>query len=57
MTGFLRRLNPAVAVPIHDGLLNDEGRALYLRQADSLGGADTEIRDLAARGAVEFGHP
>lgn len=55
MTAFLRRLNPPVAVPIHDGLLNDEGRALYLRQADSLGGADTEIRDLAARGAVDFG--
>ncbi|WP_353953491.1 MBL fold metallo-hydrolase [Knoellia sp. S7-12] len=57
MTGFLRRLNPPVAVPIHDGLLGDRGRALYLGQADSLGGANTEIRDLAARGAVEFsGH-
>lgn len=55
MTGFLRRLNPATAVPIHDGLLNDQGRELYLRQADSLGGADTEIRDLAGRGAVELG--
>lgn len=54
MTAFLRRLNPAVAVPIHDALLSEQGRALYLGQADSLGGADTEIRDLAARGAVEF---
>lgn len=54
MTGFLRRLNPPVAVPIHDGLLGQTGRTLYLGQADQLGGADTQIRDLAARGAVEF---
>lgn len=53
MTGFLRRLNPAIAVPIHDGLLNPTGRTLYLGQADQLGGADTEIRDLAGRGAVD----
>ncbi|MFW5470005.1 MBL fold metallo-hydrolase [Knoellia sp. CPCC 206435] len=56
MTGFLRRLNPPVAVPIHDGLLNASGRELYLGQARSLGGADTEVRDLAGRGAVELGH-
>lgn len=55
MTGFLRRLNPAVAVPIHDALLNDQGRALYLGQARSLGGVDTEVRDLAAQGAVDLG--
>lgn len=54
MTGFLRRLNPPRAVPIHDGLLNRRGRELYLRQARSLGGADTEIRDLAGQGPVDF---
>ncbi|KGN42488.1 MBL fold metallo-hydrolase [Knoellia aerolata] len=54
MAGFLRRLNPPVAVPIHDGLLNESGRDLYLGQARTLGGADTEVRDLAASGAVEF---
>ncbi|GAA4124298.1 MBL fold metallo-hydrolase [Knoellia locipacati] len=54
MTGFLRRLNPSQAVPIHDALLSAEGRRLYLSQADSLGGADTVIHDLAARGAVEL---
>lgn len=54
MTGFLRRLNPAIAVPIHDGLLNPAGRAGYLKQADQLGGKDTEIRDLAGEGAVDF---
>lgn len=54
MAGFLRRLNPAIAVPIHDGLLNPTGRAGYLRQADQLGGADTQIRDLAGQGAVDL---
>ena len=57
MTGFLRRLNPPVAVPIHDGLLNESGRELYLGQARSLGGADTDVRDLAGRGAVELDRP
>jgi L-ascorbate metabolism protein UlaG (beta-lactamase superfamily) len=47
MTGFLRRLNPPCAVPIHDALLSDAGRTLYLTQAGSLGGRDTEIRDWA----------
>ncbi|KGN38991.1 MBL fold metallo-hydrolase [Knoellia subterranea] len=57
LTGFLRRLNPRTAVPIHDGLLNERGRALYLRQAAELGGTDTEIRDLAGRGATDLsGH-
>jgi L-ascorbate metabolism protein UlaG (beta-lactamase superfamily) len=54
MTGFLRRLNAPYAVPIHDGLLNAQGRALYLKQADMFGGADTTVRDLAGAGAVEF---
>jgi hypothetical protein len=54
MTGFLRRLNAPYAVPIHDGLLNAQGRALYLKQADMFGGADTPVRDLAGAGAVEF---
>lgn len=54
MTAFLRRLNPTFAVPIHDGLLNDAGRGGYLMHAGRFGGAQTEIRDLAGVGAVEF---
>jgi len=54
MTGFLRRLDPPQAVPIHDGLLNERGRALYLKQASMFGGAGTTVRDLAGAGAVEF---
>lgn len=52
-TGFLRRLDPAHAFPIHDGLLNATGRGLYLGQADSLGGAHTTIHDLAGAGEVD----
>ena len=54
MTGFLRRLNVPNAIPIHDGLLNERGRRLYLRQADTLGGRDTSIHDLAGAGTTEF---
>jgi L-ascorbate metabolism protein UlaG (beta-lactamase superfamily) len=42
---FVRAVKPGLAFPIHDGLLNDRGRALYLRQLTAL--ARTEVRDLA----------
>lgn len=42
---FVRAVAPRVAFPIHDGLLNDRGRALYLRQLTAL--SRTEVRDLA----------
>jgi L-ascorbate metabolism protein UlaG (beta-lactamase superfamily) len=48
---FTRAVAPRVAVPIHDGLLNDTGRALYLRQLTALGGA--EVRDLRGAGATD----
>jgi L-ascorbate metabolism protein UlaG (beta-lactamase superfamily) len=54
MTAFLRRHNPPYAVPIHDRLLAQRGRDLYLGHAATFGGTDTEIRDLAGAGAVEF---
>ena len=47
MTGFLRRLAPANAVPMHDALLSQTGRNLYLKQAADLGSRDTEIHDLS----------
>jgi L-ascorbate metabolism protein UlaG (beta-lactamase superfamily) len=46
MTDFLRRLAAPHAVPVHDGLLNDTGRRLYLNQAGQLGSPDTRIHDL-----------
>lgn len=57
MTGFLRRFNAPYAVPVHDALLSERGRALYLTQAGDLGGADTQIRDCAGGEPVEFRAP
>jgi L-ascorbate metabolism protein UlaG (beta-lactamase superfamily) len=54
MTAFLRRLAAPHAVPIHDGLLSEAGRGLYLGQARTLGSRDTQIHDLAGAGAAEF---
>lgn len=45
---FVRSIGPRLAFPIHDGLLNDRGRGLYLRQLTALG--RTEVRDLAGGG-------
>jgi hypothetical protein len=39
---------------MHDGLLNDRGRNLYLTQARNLGSKETEIHDLAGAGPTEF---
>ncbi|NYG08199.1 L-ascorbate metabolism protein UlaG (beta-lactamase superfamily) [Phycicoccus badiiscoriae] len=47
MTGFLRRLAAPHAIPVHDALLSDAGRTLYLNQATSLGSKDTRIHDLS----------
>lgn len=54
MTAFLRSLAAPRAVPIHDRLLSEAGRGLYLGQAGRLGCADTQIVDLAGRGAQDF---
>ena len=54
MTAFLRRFNAPYAVPIHDALLNDRGRTLYLTQAGNLGGRETQIRDLSSGDPQEF---
>jgi L-ascorbate metabolism protein UlaG (beta-lactamase superfamily) len=54
MVGFLRRLTAPHAVPVHDGLLQPRGRALYLGQAANLGPGGTRIHDLAGAGATEF---
>lgn len=54
MTGFLRRLAAPHAIPVHDGLLNEAGRRLYLTQAGNLGSAQTRIHDLADGTPREF---
>ncbi|HMM95929.1 MBL fold metallo-hydrolase [Phycicoccus sp.] len=54
MTAFLRRHAAPHAVPVHDGLLQPRGRALYLDQAGRLGSPDTRIHDLAGAGPTTF---
>lgn len=49
--GFVRRLAPGRIVPIHDGLLNDRGRQLYLGQVAEHGAdGGVEVLDLRGRG-------
>ncbi len=54
MTGFLRRLAAPHAIPIHDALLSELGRTLYLTQAGNLGSKDTQVHDLAGGEPQEF---
>ncbi len=45
---FTRAVAPRTLVPVHDALLSERGRALYLRQLVALGSG--ELRDLAGAG-------
>ena len=54
MTGFLRRLAAPHAIPVHDALLSEVGRTLYLTQAVNLGSKDTEIHDLGGGRSHDF---
>jgi L-ascorbate metabolism protein UlaG (beta-lactamase superfamily) len=51
---FLRAVQPRMALPIHDGLLAERGRALYVRVLGELLPEETAIRDLAGLGEVEL---
>lgn len=44
---FVRAVQPRIAVPIHDGLLNANGRAGYLMHVSKFGPAETELKDLS----------
>ena len=54
MTAFLRRLAAPHAIPVHDALLSETGRGLYLGQARDLGSPDTQVHDLADGRTEEF---
>lgn len=54
MTGFLRRIAAPHAIPVHDALLSEVGRTLYLTQAGNLGSKGTEIHDLSGGRSREF---
>jgi len=44
---FVRAVEAPVAVPIHDGLLNADGRAAYLMHVERFAQTDRELRDLS----------
>lgn len=45
---FLRAVEPEVAIPIHDGLLNEPGHAAYLMQLEKFGPPGTTVQRLTA---------
>ncbi|WP_109473587.1 MBL fold metallo-hydrolase [Ornithinimicrobium cavernae] len=52
---FVRRIAPARVVPIHDGLLNDTGRAMYLGHIGTHGAdGGVEVVDPRGQGATRL---
>ena len=51
---FLRAVRPRLALPVHDAVASDGGRAIYLRQAGALSPEGTEVRDWPEDGTVEL---
>ena len=51
---FVHRINPRHAVPVHDALLSDVGRRLYLNHVSSYGPEGMQVRDLSDRAPGEF---
>lgn len=50
---FVRRIAPTAVVPIHDGLLTDPGRGVYLHHITEFGrDGGIPVRDLRGAGAV-----
>lgn len=49
---FLHRISPRVVIPIHDGLLNEAGRAAYLMHVENAGPDGAALRDLSDRKPV-----
>lgn len=49
---FVRRIAPRYAVPVHDALLSERGRTLYLTHAKNFSLEQTELVDLAGKGAT-----
>lgn len=50
---FVRRVAPSRVVPIHDGLLNDTGRAMYLNHIGTHGAdGGVEVLDLRGQGST-----
>lgn len=51
---FVRRIAPGRVVPIHDGLLNDTGRGMYLKHIGDFGAdGGIAVLDLRGQGATQ----
>ncbi|MCT1776092.1 MBL fold metallo-hydrolase [Brachybacterium sp. p3-SID957] len=42
---FLRAVRPRLALPVHDAVASEQGRAIYMRQSTQLAPEGTEVRD------------
>jgi len=51
---FAQRISPRFCVPIHDGLLSDIGRRLYLSQVQTLGPQTMAVHDLSDGAPFDF---
>ncbi|AXK45757.1 MBL fold metallo-hydrolase [Brachybacterium saurashtrense] len=51
---FLRAVGPRLALPVHDAIVSDAGRPIYLRQSTNLAPEGTEVRDWPEGGVVEI---
>ena len=49
---FLRAVAPGIAVPVHDALLSEAGRAVYLRNLGQLAPAGTAVYDTGGHGTL-----
>lgn len=52
---YLRAVRPAVAVPVHEALLQPAGRVIYLSQCTNLAPEGTVVADLAGAGTQDVG--
>jgi L-ascorbate metabolism protein UlaG (beta-lactamase superfamily) len=52
--GFVRRVAPRQIIPIHDALLSEAGRRMYLGHVEGYGGDGLTVHDLAGGRAAEI---
>lgn len=52
---FARAVAPRVVIPIHDGLLSDAGRGVYLMHVDQFGPDGATLVDLAGGASADLG--
>lgn len=51
---FLRTVRPRLALPVHDAVVSEVGRPIFLRQSGALSPEETEVRDWPEDDTVEL---